>query len=189
MIVQETNKWLVEFKKKFTNFCEKAPIILSFNLSPTEVILFEQKYNSENTNLLHTFQLDYTKNIQSNIADIKKWLMKCKYPVMIKQETYFKEFTANEINIMIDEGLTLDDVLKQKKVVKSIQMRIEKVIIKRNELHVRNLETNELNFYYLDMPLISFLIKLSILDSISSVDAWELFNEKAKLLDKEKKHA
>ena len=184
MIIQETNKWLAEFKKKFINFCEKAPIILSFNLSPTEVILFEQKYNSENTNLLYTFQFDYSKNVQSNIAEIKKWLLENKYPIMIKQETLDKRFTSDEMQILIDKQIGLDDILKQRKIIKETKMRIEKLIIKRNEFHIRNLETNELNFYYLDIPSVLFLTKLS---TMKPVDAWEMFNKKAKLLNKDKK--
>ena len=179
MIVQETNRWLIEFKKKFTNFCEKAPMILSFSLVPTEVILFEQKYNSESTNLLYTYQFDYTQSVQSNIAEIKSWLLENKYPVMVKQEILDKEFTAKEMQIMIDDGLALDDVLKQSKTVKETKMRIEKLIIKRNELHVRNLETNELNFYYLDIPSVLFLTKI---DTMESTEAWKMFSKKAQLL-------
>ena len=117
IINQNTKKWISDFKKKFVNFCEKSPLLLSYELTDTSVLLFEQTYTTER-NLMYTHHFDFNESIQLNISKIKDWLLENKCPVMIQQDVSYREFTSEEMQIMINDGLSLDEVIERKKVKK-----------------------------------------------------------------------
>jgi len=100
---------------------------------------------------------------------------------MIKVVTELKEYNTFEIAQMVKEGIDYNKAIVLRKTIQhEIQMRIEKLISNRNELFVRNIETNKLYRYKLKMPSLLFLQKIK--EKLDSTQAWELFQSKAILI-------
>ena len=172
----QLKKFLDEFTKRFTNFCNKAPILISFKTSPVSVHIY-----IERTNEIMTFPFDFAIDIKKNINVIRDWLLKTQYPVMVETKTEYIDYTGEEIKVMISQGTDPDIALNMKKInEENIKWRIEKVIARRDELFVRNLSTDEYFRFKLKMPCILFLKKFR--EKLNVFDAWELFKRKSILL-------
>jgi len=183
MLVNNENikDWLNAFHKSFKSFCDKAPLLLSFKITPTTVFLYEQKFDVEIFDLIKIFEFDFSQDIKTNIKIIKDWLLNNKYPVMIKVVTELKEYNTFEIAQMVKEGIDYNKAIVLRKTIQhEIQMRIEKLISNRNELFVRNIEINKLYRYRLKMPSLLFLQKIK--EKLDPTQAWELFQSKAALI-------
>ena len=165
--------FLREFVKRFKNFCHKAPVVLTFKTTPTSVVVHE--YHS---NEVKVFEFDFTQSVKANIKTIKDWLMENKYPVLI--EVQESEYTPGEVDKMVTRGMDVGDALGKKRET-PIRWRIEKVIVPRDELFLRNLETQKVYRYKLDMPSVLFLKKIR--EKLDPFMAWSLFKEKATLLN------
>ncbi len=171
------DNFLEEFNKRFTNFCSKAPILLSFKVSPLLVHIYIEK-----TNEIKTFDFDFDYTVKQCIKKIKDWLIKTQYPVMVQTDICYENYTIEEIKKMVDNGTDTDEALTKKKIEsKDIRWRIERIIVRRDELFVRNLEENKLYHYKLRMPCILFLKKYR--EKFNAFQAWDLFKEKCILLN------
>jgi len=185
MIVHKKNIDVHQFKKvftkKFTNFCSKLPILISFILQPSGVILYKHfdENDPENKERLFYFEYDYEMDVRKNIYLIKKKLLPY-LPLMIQKVREEVRAPAEEINQKISEGtLGLVDVTGEgfwKETERT--WRIEKALIERDELFVRNLYDNYLYRFKMKMPITSFLSKLQE-GILTPIAAWELFEEKS----------
>lgn len=168
------------FAKKFKNFCSKLPIMVSYKLLPNGVVLYEHYDEGEdNKSKIVYYEYDYSTTVQKNIYGIKKILYKY-FPSMneIIQEEI--DATTEETNQKVYEGvITLQDVTpngylrKYKK-----EWQIEKVIIDRDELFIRDLGTKELRRYRMKYPVVTFLKRLRK-GEWGKNEAWKFFISKS----------
>lgn len=173
-----TQDFIEVFDKKFSNFCDKAPIVLSYKLTPVGCQL-RNLFNQD----FYEHRFDFTREVSSNINDIKVWMLENWYPVMVKTGVEYEDYTAQEIEkIMIEEGLTLEEALKRKNKKQEIreEWRIEKVILRRDELFVRNLSTDQFFRYRMHMPTTVFLQRIR--DRYTPEEAFKIFSEKSILI-------
>jgi hypothetical protein len=177
--------FLDEFEKRFKNFCSKAPLFLH-NPIITEKGVALYHYVGENyqKKKLFDFNFDFTKDVKSNIYDIRQQLIQKYYPTMVQIIKYEQKFTTEELNYMVSSGdIAFEDITPNGGVIetKETKWRIEKVIMKADEIIVRNLETNKTKRFRLKIPCTFFLKK--ILNEIKDpYDRWKYFDNKSRLI-------
>jgi hypothetical protein len=147
------------FKKKFSNFCTKAPVLLTYDIVGDKVLVKE--HNPVKSRIL-TYTFDYNISVKQNIKAIKDWLVENTYPRMIQQKKIQTEYSASELeSIMEQTGKSIDEVaLMRKETVETYTWRIEKILVKKDELFVRNLTTNKQYRYKMKCPSTYFLKNL-----------------------------
>jgi hypothetical protein len=59
------NDFLDEFKRRFANFCNKAPVILTFKITPSSCFLKDCEKE-----ILHKFEFDHLSDVKTNIKII-----------------------------------------------------------------------------------------------------------------------
>ena len=172
----DTGEFIREFCKRFTNFCQKAPVEISFKTTPTSVYIHEHKSNE-----VKQFNFDYGKDVKANIKDIKDWLVENKYPVMIQLVVQSRPYSTDEIREMINSGVPEDEALMaDKEESYHVRWRIERVIVRRDELFLRNIENDAVYHYKIKMPCILFLKRFR--EKLNPFEAYELFEDRAVLL-------
>lgn len=141
MLVDQTNydEFIAQFIEKFNSFCSRSPFLMSYKINPNACYIIDAR-----TKEVKRFDLDYTKSVFENIAVIKKWLIKNKYPV-----------------------------LKQKIEDTTIPWRIEKVNIKKGSLLIHNLVTDQIFNYKIRMPLMTFLENILQTDKEKAFDLFK----------------
>ncbi len=182
MLVQDEQysieKFIELFKKKFTNFSNKSPVLINFTNTLDTVIVKEQ-----GTNKVFTHKFDFSKSVKNNIKVIKDWLVENTYPVMIQEKKEFSDYSTVELEKLIEEtGINAEEavLLKKEKII-FIKWQINKIIVKRDELFVKNLETGKQYRYRIHMPSTIFLKKLR--ETWTASYAWKVFIEKTELLN------
>lgn len=145
------------FKHKFVNFCGKSPALISFEIERDGVYVKEQGSGKNNT-----FKFDYSQSVKHNIKIIKDWLIENVYPVMIQEKKEYVDYTSEELEKIMDEtGVTPEQVvLMKKELITPIKWRIEKIIVKKDELFCRNLSTDKQYRFRMNLPSTIFLKKL-----------------------------
>ena len=71
----DSNKYVSEFKTRFANFAQKAPILLSFIVADNKVTVIH-----ENSQTAYDFEWDFTIPVKSFIHEIKQVLSDNHYP-------------------------------------------------------------------------------------------------------------
>jgi hypothetical protein len=166
-----------EFKKRFTNFCEKSPVLISMNVSPTCVQVVD-----ESTDNVYEFPWDYTLTVKEFIHAIKEILVKSCYPVIIKTETTIEDVSIDEQSEMIANGVSLDKVPTKREIKKERKFLIDKIIVYRDIFLIKDMETGVMSRYKLNKSAIFFLKKLRN-EEFTSVEAGNFFFDKATLLN------
>lgn len=171
-----------EFRKRFSSFAEKAPVIISYRC--TDINCTVSAVINEDDYEMKTFEFDFTVDVKSNIKEIKDWLVENVYPVIICEKINYSNYTTEEIKELVDsEQYPLQEALALKKEEKIIaRWRIEKIIIKRDEFFLRDLDSDKMFRYQLNMPTPIFLRKLRN-KSYTPEQLGELFFDKAKILN------
>lgn len=168
------------FDKKFSNFCKKAPIFLSYIAGDNSVSIYQHPNSKDRTirEKIIEYEFNFNMSVKENIFEIRRQLIENWYPMLRKRITYEESHDAQELNVMVEKGeITIDDIgtngiLKEKETL----LRIERVIVMKDWLFVRNLDTNEMCQYRTRMPVTTFLRRIQELDDNKSID---LFNKKA----------
>lgn len=168
------------FEQKFTNFCKKSPLLLSYVASDEGVFIYvhNNAYDPDEKTLALRYVFDFTKSVKENIFNIRLRLVKEWYPLM-EQRTYEDHhYNPTELNAMVERGeITLNDIGPGGlKVPMTVTWRIERVLVLKDELFVRNITTGELFHYRTRMPVSILLRKLL---PMTPLKRWELFREKA----------
>lgn len=167
------------FNKKFANFCTKAPALLSFDSTIEGVLVKEVSLNKN-----QYFKFDHSKDVKQNIKIIKDWLLENVYPIMIQEKKDYSEYSTEELeNIITESGCTLEQAaLMKKENVSVVKWRIEKILVKKDELFIRNLDTDKQYRFKLNMlPSTIFLKKLR--ESWNPKYAYCVFEKKSQLLN------
>lgn len=181
MLLDELNIDPTEFKKlfekKFQNFCKKAPILVSYAITDSFVTIYG--YNDvKESKKLFGYPFDFTKSVKENIKDIKDILVQKHYPVMVQVDTNALPLSAKERTELVEKGMTVEDALAATNVVSSHrEWRIEKVIVLRDELFVRNMYQNRLFRYKMKVPVTIFLKKVRT--NFTPEESWEYFTNKS----------
>lgn len=174
-----------EFTKRFTSFSHKAPILISFTTTPYGVNIYEEKdWDHPNEgNLIYSYEFNFNKSVKENIKDIKDYLLENIYPIIYEFVTCEEDYTAEELNELVSSGdINFDDVDSAKKIKEeTIPWRIEKIIIVRDEIFIRNLESNRCFRYKMRMPVTIFLKKMR--EDKNSDKIFDLFLRKSIMLN------
>ena len=167
------------FKKKFSNFCVKSPCLLSFDCNMEKVIVKEDHLKET-----FDFRFDHSKTVKENINDIRNYLMEHWYPVMIQEKKEYLDYTPEEMEVLIDESnSTLEQIsFAKKEIVTIFHWRIERIIIKKNELFVRNLETGKQYRYYLEKISAPVFLRKMFSDWTPTY-TYRMFEQKSKFLN------
>lgn len=180
----DARQFKVIFAKKFKNFCSKLPILISYKLMPNGIIVYEHfdEENEENKQKILTYDYDYLLSVQKNIYNIKKMLYPY-FPEMKQKIVKEVHATAEEVNTKISSGeISLDDVTSNGYLlISEKKWQIEKVIVGRDEIFIRDMDSKSLYRYKLKYPVVTFLKKMRN-NEITYKDAWEFFVNKAKQL-------
>ena len=150
----DSNLYIKEFRKKFSNFAEKAPMLLSYSVSPQKVSVID-----ESTNMVYEFEWDFTIPVKSFIFGIKKILSK-NYPVLIQELQKEIHLTPEEQSKLISEGVSVDSVPVSKKEIVTRKFIIDKVIINKDIFILKEAGTDRLFRYKLNKSSVIFLKKI-----------------------------
>lgn len=175
-----TEEFIETFKKKFTRFCQNAPVILSYKVTPTACFVQEM-----GTKEIKKFDFDFNRPVEETIYSIKEWLLKDKYPRMVEVVETSRDLTPEEVEDFIEQGVPSERAMMEKKVDSDvIEWRIEKAFITQDTVYIRNLKTDQYYQYKMSVPITVFLKRMRE-GKYNSFDAWIEFNEKATLVREE----
>jgi len=144
-----------EFKKKFTNFCEKSPILVSFSVTPSCVQVID-----ESKEIVYEFPWDFTLTVKEFIHIIKDILVKNCYPRIIKSDRTKEVVSIEEQTLLAKGGVPIDQIPTIREVVKKTEYLIDKVVVYRDIFIVKNMKTNMSERYKLNNSSVFFLKKI-----------------------------
>ena len=177
----EIKDFLSGFRKSFQNFCSKAPVVIRYFISEVGVSL-----SIEDPTLSYEYLFNFEFDVKENIKRIKDWLLVNAYPILLKQVDRYEKYSQEELAIKIRDGeVTLSESLKLRKTISEFfEFRIERVIIGKNQIFIRDLTTQEERIYFLSKPLVSFLKKYRrIQDKLAFYIDFEENSKLVKILD------
>jgi hypothetical protein len=166
------------FKKKFDNFCKKAPILMSYILVNDSIDIYSYDDNKQSLKLF-SYSFDYTKGVKENIKSIKDILLADHYPRMTQNIIIYSDYTPEELNQLVSEGkVSIDEIgTAKREQVQITTWRIERVIVIRDEIFIRNMLTNEEFRYRMKIPVTVFLKKCRT--NFTPEEAWDYFENKS----------
>lgn len=172
-----THKYRAEFNSRFSNFCHKAPLLLSFALDEKEV-----KVIDEATSMVYSFSWDITIPVKKFIYQIKETLIKngC-YPVIIKTTKSERDPTPEEIAEEMADGIPLEETTIKIEITEQKKYLIDKVVIFKDIFILRDLETEDLCQFKLERKSVLFLRKLRT-NKMTEEEAGEFFFKEAKFI-------
>lgn len=173
----DSNNYIQEFKKRFTNFAEKAPALLSFTTTPTGV-----KVIDETTDIGFDFEWEFTVSVKAFIHGIKETISPHCYPKMIHTTQREVPLTAEEQAELIAKGMNLDDVPSTRTVVQEKTYIIDRVISYKDIFLIIDEETREVFRYKMNSSCIFFLKKIRS-GRLDARSAATYFFEKSVLLN------
>lgn len=148
----DSEKYKAELIKKLSNFCEKAPVLLSFVTSDAGVTIIHT-----NSDKRYEFAWDFTTPVKSFIHDIKQVLVENHYPRLVQTIEEEVPVTPKEQAKMLEEGAEADDLPTTKTVVRKKMWRIDRVIVWRDIFILVDEETNEQYRYKMHKSCVFFL--------------------------------
>ena len=131
MIAETINgeKWKQTAVKKLISFCEKCPCLLSIKTAVHKgddgVFVIHK-----NTGMQYFFPWDYNLDPKDFIHNIKVFLEKKHYPILIETITEEHKLSKEELALMVEEGRSINDLPQyEERVKEKILWRIDKVIL------------------------------------------------------------
>ena len=173
----DSSSYIADFKKRFSNFCDKSPILLSYIVTGDTV-----KVVIEDIDEVITFPIQYTIDVKSFIYGIRQVLIKRAYPVLERVIKTDRPITEDERLKMIEDGVTLEllpSSIEEELVKKYL---IDRVIIYKDTFILKEIDTGKLFRYKLNKSSVFFLRKLRM-GKLSEQEAAEYFFENAELLN------
>lgn len=168
-----------DFDKKFSNFGDKAPIMISYLTDELGVTVIH-----ENSNTSYFYEWDYTIPIKSFIHNIKQDLSYNHYPRISRIETKVEKLTADKQAEMIANGVALDDIPSSQEVTREVTYRIDKILAMKDEFILIDESTGEQYCYKMNGSSIYFLKNYRKGDYKDTLEAGNAFFKKSVLLDK-----
>lgn len=131
--------YLDEFKKRFKNFCEKSPVLLSFITAPKGVQIIDEVNDK-----VYDIDWQFSVPVKSFIFGIKQILIsKGCYPTFVKETTTEVKLTHEEQLALASKGVSLDELPETRTVTTSSTFVVDKVIIHKDVFIIKELETGD----------------------------------------------
>lgn len=184
MIAENINgdKWKQTTVKKLLSFCEKCPCVLSIKTA---------SHNGEdgvfvihkNSGMQYFFPWNYNQDPKDFIHDIKTFIEKKHYPILVETVTEEHKLTSEELALIVEEGKSINELPQyEKRVKEKILWRIDKVILWKDIVILvkidknGNVLSNQFRYKY-NKSLVIFLKKYRSGDYASLEEAGnEFFN-------------
>lgn len=138
----DSTKYIAEFKDRFSNFANKAPILLSFVTSDKEV-----KIVHENSGTAYSFEWDFSIPVKAFIHEIKQTLSDLHYPRIARVKTTVVPMPAEDRQELLSAGVNEADIPEVKKIETSEIFRIDKVIVLKDIFIIQS-ETDYVSYRY-----------------------------------------
>jgi len=157
-----------ELTKKLHNFASKLPIFdLDVKVAGNYIY-----YSSLVCNLIgKKLEIDYSLTEKMNVRRLKEILIDF-FPVLYGYEE--KEKSVDDLL----KGEISEETILSKSIVKRDMYQVERKLDPYNEIIVRNLDTNELEMYKMECPLVFFLSDMFRDKDLASAT----FKDKAKFI-------
>ncbi|HOF44248.1 MAG TPA: hypothetical protein PLI42_00760 [Candidatus Pacearchaeota archaeon] len=167
---REVNAYTSEFNKRFVNFCEKAPLLLSYSITPQGVQVVNEMLKDDVTKeSILLFDWDYTLSPKEFIYAIKQVLKRTWYPKLVKKEIVVENTDNNSAG-------------EVKQIL--IPYTIDKIIIFKDLFILENEITHEKEFYHFSKNSYLFVKHLKDKDNVSPEQLGEFFFTNAQKLEK-----
>lgn len=169
-----------DFHKSFKAFCKNLPLTVSFILTPAEVFLYERNLKTDQTELLYSHRLNLDKSVFDNIHDIKDAITKF-LPVISQQEVTSEPIPLEELEEYMKSDKVDPDIVASmaRDRVIAVPWRIETIYIHRDEMRIRNLETDKLYLWKFKSPI---TLALSHLLQLPATDQFAFLQKKTRVL-------
>lgn len=166
MIAETINgeKWKQTAVKKLISFCEKCPCLLSIKTAVHKgddgVFVIHK-----NTGMQYFFPWDYNLDPKDFIHNIKVFLEKKHYPILIETITEEHKLSKEELALMVEEGRSINDLQQyEERVKEKVLWRIDKVILWKDivilvKIDNKNNEISNQYRYKYNKSLVIFLKK------------------------------
>lgn len=180
MIVSDNQRrdFIEQFEKKFSSFCERAPVYLSYSISSDNLFL-----ENKSTGNVMRFSLE-DRPVGDIIFGIRKYLKSHEYPKVTQVITKFVEPSVSDLNAyMTENDCSFDDafnVLSHKEVRKTYV--IDKINLRQNQILLEDLD-GEQYLYQMNMPVALFLKKIST-GSMNSEESFTFLEKDSSFLYK-----
>lgn len=168
-----------DFAKKFENYGNKAPIMLSFAIDDFEVTVVH-----ENSGTQYKYPWDFTIPVKSFIHKIKTDLSYHHYPRICRNVEITRPLTPEEQATLITEGTPTDKVPVNKKEIITETYRIDKILAMKDEFVLIDETTGEQSCYKMKGSGVYFLKKYREGGYKDPLEAGTAFFKKSTLMDK-----
>jgi hypothetical protein len=148
----QSEKYKAEVIKKLSNFCDKAPVLLSFVTQDDGVTLIHT-----NSGLRYFYPWDFTLPVKSFIYNIKQDLIKNHYPRLLQVVKEQVSLTPEEQAKLLEEGVEPGSLPSSKEVMREKLWRIDRVIVWKDIFILVDEETQEQYRYKMNKSCIFFL--------------------------------
>lgn len=174
----DLKSYRAEFEKKFLNFGEKAPIMLSYFSDELGVTVI-----CESSGTKYFYEWDVTIPVKLFIHNIKQDLSDNHYPRLCRTVEITRSPNEDEIADMIEKGVSTDDIPESITYTREETYRIDKILALQDTLILVDEETKDQYNYKYDGS-IYFLRNYRTGVYSSLYEAGEEFFKKAKLVTK-----
>lgn len=181
MILQkvDSEEYKESFINKFTNFADKAPIVISFATDDLGVSVIH-----ENSGKKYFYPWDFVVPIKSFIHDIKRDLSYNHYPRISREVLVSRYLTSEEQADLISKGTAVDDVPSTIEEKITEVYRIDKILVMKDEFIIVNEKTLEQYCYKMNGSAFSYLRSYRSGEFDSIKDAGDVFFKKCVLVNK-----
>lgn len=174
----DSNKYVAEFKERFANFAQKAPILLSFIVTDGKVTVIH-----ENSGTSYDFEWDFTLPVKSFIHEIKQVLSDNHYPRIERVVVESVPYTPEEQADMLASGTKMEELPTRHDVTRVESYRIDKVIALKDVFILQDEATFKSYRYKMHYSSIFFLKNYRTGKYANLAEAGAFFFSKSELLN------
>jgi len=174
----DSGKYISEFKERFSNFAQKAPILLSFIVTDREVTVIH-----ENSGKSYNFEWDFTIPVKSFIHEIKQSLSDNHYPRIARVAVESVPLSSAEQADLLAQGTAIDSLPSHKEVTKNSLFRIDKVIALKDIFIIQSEDDYKMYRYKMNYSSIFFLKNYRTGKYKTIEEAGNFFFSKSELLN------
>lgn len=148
----DSERYKAELIKKLSNFCEKAPVLLSFVTSDSGVTIVHT-----NSGHSYDFPWDFSVPVKSFIHNIKEVLVQNHYPRLVQVIEEEVPLTPEEQAALLEQGTSAEELPTTKVERQKKMWRIDRVIVWRDVFILVDEETEEQYRYKMNKSCVFFL--------------------------------
>ncbi len=179
MLYQKNNseEYIKQFRKRFTNFCEKMPILVSFVTTNSGVQVID-----ETTNKVYDFDWDFSIPVKTFIYGIKNIFTEQCYPIIEKVEKTIQPISKERQIKLAETGIPFEKIPTSEEIETSTKYLIDKVLVVKDIFIIKNLESNKMFRYKMNKSSVFFLKKLRS-GELNQVEAGKYFFDNSSFLN------